>query len=157
MLCTESVRRVCDIVRKLAPPSPIRLIVISTEGFDRLDGADPPRSWPESGLIGLLWLTLPPMHDKVGVVQYLHSEARANKSVEFCAPRPSDLRDGEACAYSAHATLQNGIFNAGKTTRANVGEFMADLGTKPAAWRKWKNSYPQLLDVPTPQQDAERK
>ena len=147
MLCVETCRRVCDVARLMRPPSPIRLIVVSTEGVSRPDGADPPRSLAERLVIGLLWLLLPPMADNVRVVDYLHHEARANEHVEFCAPRPSDMRDGEACAFATHSTLQNGLFNAGATTRANVGEFMADLVTEPATWRKWKNSFPHVLDA----------
>ena len=46
-----------------------------------------------------------------------------------------------------HATLQNGIFNAGTTSRANVGEFMANLVTEPATWAEWKDTYPHVLDA----------
>ena len=54
--------------------------------------------------------------------------------------------DGDERPYSVFATLQNGIFNAGSSTRANVGVFMADLVTKTELWTKWRNGYPQLLD-----------
>ena len=54
--------------------------------------------------------------------------------------------DGDERPYSVFATLQNGIFNAGSSTRANVGAFMADLVTKTELWTKWRNGYPQLLD-----------
>ena len=37
-------------------------------------------------------------------------------------------------------------FVAGTTRRANVGEFMADLATKPEVWAQWKNGYPHILD-----------
>ena len=86
----------------------------------------------------------------MAVVAYLHEHVSGgrNPHVEFCAVRPSDMKDGDASAFTLHATLQNGIFNAGTTTRANVGEAMADLVTKPGAWDEWKNSYPQILDVP---------
>ena len=98
-------------------------------------------------LLGLLWLLLPPMTDNVNVVKFLSREAHANPHVDFCAPRPSDMVNGEPGAFTLHATLQNGIFNAGRTTRANVGQFMADLATKPEIWQQWKNSFPQILDV----------
>ena len=71
-----------------------------------------------------------------------------NPHVEFCAVRPSNLVDApeRPSEFSAHATLQNGIFNAGATTRANVGSFMADLVTEGDVWERWKDSYPHIID-----------
>lgn len=49
--------------------------------------------------------------------------------------------------YTVHETLQNGLFNAGTTTRANVGHFMADLVTDQIVWSQWKGKFPQIIDV----------
>ena len=84
----------------------------------------------------------------MAVVKYLH--AHPSRHAPFCAVRPSDLTDGEAREYTLHATLQNNIFNAGATTRANVGAFMADCVTKDAVWATWRNAYPHILDVAVP-------
>ena len=146
MLCVDSVRLICDAARQLAPPQPLRLVVVSTEGVDRPDGADPKRGLLERLLLFLLWLLLPPVGDNEAVLPYLHTEASANPHVDFVAVRPSDMVDGDERPYSVFATLQNGIFNAGQSTRANVGVFMADLVTKTDVWTKWRNGYPQLLD-----------
>ena len=56
------------------------------------------------------------------------------------------MRDGEELPHEAHAELQNGLFDAGNTTRANVGAFIADLVTKPETWARWRNAFPHLLD-----------
>ena len=42
----------------------------------------------------------------------------------------------------------NRIFNAGTTTRANVGAFTAGLVMKAAVWAEWRNGerVPHLLD-----------
>lgn len=145
-LCTESVRQIFRVAKQLKPTKPIRLIVISTEGVDRPDGADPKRTIGERLILGLLWLLLPPHADNMAVVETLQREARANPHVEFCAVRPSDLVDSEPSAYTLHATLQNGLFNAGKSSRANVGAFMADLAIEQSTWQQWKNSYPHILN-----------
>ena len=97
-------------------------------------------------LLFLLWLLLPPVGDNEAVLPYLHTEASANPAVDFVAVRPSDMIDGDERPYSVFATLQNGIFNAGQSTRANVGAYMADLVTKTELWTNWRNGYPQLLD-----------
>ena len=119
-------------------------------GSSRPDGADPPRGYGERLLLLLLDYLLPPHADNVAVLRYLDKEVDGGKNphVAFCAVRPSDMHDTPAPSpYTVHATLQNGIFKAGSTTRANVGEVMANLVTKPDVWSEWKNSYPQILDV----------
>ena len=75
-LCTDSVRQLCRVAEQLQPENPIRLIVISTEGVDRPDGADPPRGRGERLVLWLLWLLLPPHADNMAVADYLHREAR---------------------------------------------------------------------------------
>ena len=70
-----------------------------------------------------------------------------NRFVDFVAVRPSDLIDGEETSYTLHERLQNGIFNAGTTTRANVGRFMADLVTDTQLWTEWKGKWPHILNA----------
>ena len=150
-LCVETTRRVCEAIRKNAPASPIRYVVVSTEGVSRPDGLDPKlRGAAERLVLRLLELLLPPHLDNVKNAAYLHREVSGdtNTFVDFCAVRPSDLLDGEETLYALHERLQNGIFNAGKTTRANVGCFMADLITKSDVWAEWKGKWPHILDVP---------
>ncbi len=146
-LCTDTVRLICELTQQLGPASPLRLIVVNTEGCDRLDGADPRRGCGERLLLSCLWCCLPPHRDNVGVMHYLSRKASSNSAIEFCAVRPSDMIDDEGCEFTLHETLQNGIFNAGTTRRANVGAFMADLVTKSNLWETWKNKFPHILDV----------
>ena len=150
-LCTESTKRVCEAIHSIVPVEPIKYVVVSTEGVDRPDGSDPRRGRVESFVLWLLTKTLPPHVDNMAVVAYLHDHVSGgrNPHVDFCAVRPSDLTDGDTSQYTLHATLQNSIFNAGSTSRANVGEFMADLVTKPDVWAEWKNAYPHILNVPS--------
>ena len=119
--------------------------------MSRPDGADPPRGYGEGLLLLLLDYLLPPHADNVAVLRYLDKEVDGGKNphVAFCAVRPSDMHDTAAPSpYTVHATLQNGIFNAGSTSRANVGAFMADLVTKANVWAEWVGKHPQILDVP---------
>jgi nucleoside-diphosphate-sugar epimerase len=148
-LCVNTTRRVCEAIQRLQ--SPVKYIVVSTEGVSRPDGLDPKlRGLLERLVLWLLEVLLPPHADNVKNAAYLHCEVgRGNNGlVEFCAVRPSDLVDGEETRYALHEVLQNGIFNAGKTTRANVGSFMADLVTKPSIWAQWKGKWPHILDAP---------
>jgi len=149
LLCADTTKRVCEAICSIAPVEPIKYIVVSTEGVDRPDGLDPPRGCVERFVLWLLTKLLPPHADNMAVVAYLHEHVSGGKNphVAFCAVRPSDMKDGDASDFTLHGTLQNGLFKAGTTTRANVGEFMANLVTKPDVWAEWKTSYPQILNV----------
>ena len=152
-LCADTVKRLCEAVRDVAPDKPVKLIVVNTEGVDRPDGEDTKtlrRGCCESCILSMLKCCLPPHADNVATSAYLHTEARKNPCVSFCAVRPSNLVDDPPSEFSLHETLQNGIFGAGCTTsRANVGDFMANLVTQPELWARWENTYPHILDVKT--------
>ena len=45
-----------QLMEQLKPVSPLKLIVINTEGCDRLDGADPKRGCAERLLLSCLWV-----------------------------------------------------------------------------------------------------
>mmetsp|Transcript_5892 Transcript_5892/g.20069 ORF Transcript_5892/g.20069 Transcript_5892/m.20069 type:complete len:131 (-) Transcript_5892:235-627(-) len=116
------------------------------------DGGDPERGLVERFVLWALEKLLPPHTDNVETLAYLHAQVAggSNPHVAFVAVRPSDMIDGDAGEYTLHAALQNGIFNAGKSTRANVGQFMADLAADPALMAQWVGKYPQILDVGAP-------
>ena len=148
-LCVLTTQRVCGAIRRLKPATPIRYIVVSTEGVSRPDGLDPKRtSITERVLLRLLELLLPPHGDNVKNAAYLHSQVQGDPCVQFVAVRPSNLVNGDESQYAIYPTLQNGIFNAGTTTRANVGSFMADLVTEPDVWKAWKGKWPHILNAP---------
>ena len=66
--------QICEAFLTLTPPKPVKFIVVSTEGVDRPDGADPQRGWGERLLTWLLAKTLPPHADNMDTVEYLHGE-----------------------------------------------------------------------------------
>mmetsp|Transcript_23960 Transcript_23960/g.62481 ORF Transcript_23960/g.62481 Transcript_23960/m.62481 type:complete len:247 (-) Transcript_23960:144-884(-) len=142
-LCADTVSRVVAVASGRA--TPLKLIVVSTEGVDQPLGKDPPRGCGERALLSTLKCLLPPHADNMAVIDELE---KAHSKIEFCAVRPADLVDGGECTYECHSTLQGSIFSGFKTHRANVGAFMADLVTDDAVWAKWKNSYPHCYDTP---------
>ena len=154
-LCLRTTKLACDTISELQPAKPTKYIVVNTVGVDHPDGqSDPPRTLVERALIWLLTVLLPPMNDNVKTSHYLYKHVMGSKHVEFCCVRPDDLLDGDERPFTVHATLQNGLFNAGVTTRSNVGKFMADLVTNQGLWLQWKGKYPQIIDVQGPKDKA---
>tara|TARA_B100000683_G_scaffold39873_1_gene35216 strand:- start:293 stop:847 length:555 start_codon:yes stop_codon:yes gene_type:complete len=142
-LCADTVSRVVAVASGRA--TPLKLIVVSTEGVDQPLGKDPPRGCGERALLSTLKCLLPPHADNMAVIDELE---KAHAKVEFCAVRPADMVDGGEVPYECHAVLQGSAFSGFKTHRANVGAFMADLVTDDSVWTKWKNSYPHCYDTP---------
>lgn len=147
-LCRDTLSRVCEAIRASSAAVQPKLIVVSTEGVSRPDGGDRlQRGCCESCILSCLLCCLPPHADNADTLACLHKEHVLNPSLSFCAVRPSDLVDEPThTAFKCHTELQNGIFASKTTSRANVGEFMADLVTKADVWAQWKNTYPHIQD-----------
>ena len=162
-LCLDTVRSCCDMISAQEREREIRLVVVSSEGIDipsAPDGKkDPPRGALERSVLSLIEFLLPPHRDNVLTLRHLHDRARRDPRIAFCAVRPSDMKDAEpllsTSPYTCHPTLQNGIFNAGSSTRANIGHFIAELVTDSSVWTRWRNQCPQILDDCAPA--SERK
>ena len=164
-LCVDTVKLVCDTIATVKPRLPIKFIVVNTVGVDHPDGrTDPPRGWLERVILWLLEALVPAHADNVKTSGYMYEQAGTNKHVDFCVVRPDSLVDGErrritsgevsvgasgdsVPPYSVHESLQNGLFNPGVTSRANVGRFMAELVMEEVVWTRWRGKWPQVVDV----------
>lgn len=160
-LCTDFSKKVCSSVRELKPMKPIKYIVISSPASGGAHGVlsdgDPPRSCGERTMLSLLEKLVPPHRDNVMNAQFLETQMPGRESMnsymEICVLRPDDLvnisdvkNKGTVGEYTVHEDLQYGLFNAGVTSRENVGRFMADLLTDVQLWEQWKGKFPQVLD-----------
>lgn len=140
---------------------PIKYIVISSPASGGAHGVlsdgDPPRSCGERTMLSLLEKLVPPHRDNVMNAQFLETQMPGRESMnsymEICVLRPDDLvnisdvkNKGTVGEYTVHEDLQYGLFNAGVTSRENVGRFMADLLTDVQLWEQWKGKFPQVLD-----------
>ena len=92
---------------------------------------------------------LPPQVDNEKAADYLRTEVGQNNGVvEWAAVRPDSLIDeGEVTEYEVHPSpIRSAIFDAGKTSRINVGSFMADLIIDNDTWNKWKGQMPVIYN-----------
>lgn len=108
-----------------------------------------PVSFAQRCVIGLLRLCLPPHVDNEEAADYLRTKIGQNdKAVEWVAVRPDGLtNEGAVTEYELHASpIRSAIFDAGKTSRINVGHFMADLISDSEIWNKWKGQMPVIYN-----------
>lgn len=55
--------------------------------------------------------------------------------------------EDEVTEYNVYPSpIRSAIFDAGKTSRINVGQFMADLITDSEVWNKWKGQMPVIYN-----------
>ena len=100
-------------------------------------------------MIWLLRLLLPPHVDNENAADYLRTEIGLNDSeIEWSAVRPDGLVDeSEVTDYEVHPSpTRSAIFDAGTTSRINVGHFMAELITDGGVWSKWKGQMPVIYN-----------
>ncbi len=104
-------------------------------------------SFGEKCVIGLIRLLVPPHRDNEQAADYLRIQiGQQDRAIEWAAVRPDTLiNEDEVTEYEVHPSpTRSAIFDAGKTSRINVGHFMAELITDDELWNRWKGQMPVI-------------
>lgn len=148
-LVAGTVQLLCDAIARNAPEKPVRFVLMNTAGNSNRDIAER-ISVGEKIVIGLLRLFLPPHPDNEQAADYLRlNVGQKNPHIEWAVVRPDTLiQDDKVTAYSLHVSpARSAIFNPGKTSRINVGHFMARLITDDDMWNQWKGQMPVIYNI----------
>jgi len=147
-LVTDAIRLLCQAIELNKTPSPTKLVLMNTTGNRNRDNHEP-ISFPQHLVIGLLRLVLPPHVDNEQAADFLRSEiGQQHPNIDWVAVRPDGLIDHDAVtAYQLHPSpTRSAIFDAGQTSRINVGHFMAELVTNDVPWQEWKGKMPVIYN-----------
>ncbi|MHA1548232.1 MAG: NAD(P)-dependent oxidoreductase [Alphaproteobacteria bacterium] len=147
-LVTNAARRLCDAIRANNPSDPVKYVLMNTAGNSNRDLQEK-TSIGQKLVIGLLRLVLPPQVDNEKAADYLRTEVgKGDAAIEWVAVRPDNLTDeSDVTEYQAHPSpIRSAIFDAGLTSRINVGHFMAELITNDDTWRRWKGQMPVIYN-----------
>ncbi len=147
-LVTEATRRLCNAIKANPADRPTKFLLMNTTGNRNRD-LDEPISFAQKCVIGLLRLLLPPHVDNEQAADYLRTTIAQNEErIEWAAVRPDGLIDEEQVSpYEVHPSpIRSAIFDAGKTSRINVGHFMAELITNQETWNEWKGQMPVIYN-----------
>ena len=147
-LVTDATRRLCDAIRMNTPEEPTKFVLMNTAGNRNRD-LNEPISFAQKCVLALLRLLLPPHVDNEQAADYLRSKIGHNHAlIEWVVVRPDDLIDeDEVTEVEVHPSpTRSAIFNAGQTSRINVGHFMAELITDDDTWQKWKGQMPVIYN-----------
>lgn len=103
----------------------------------------------ENFVMKIMRLLLPPHRDNEYALEYLFDTAGMNdRHIEWIALRPDTLiNEAETSEYTVHPTpVRSPIFDAGKTSRINVADFMVSLLKDEKLWEKWKYKTPVIYN-----------
>lgn len=148
-LVTDATRRLCEAIRANEPGRPVKFVLMNSTGCRNPDLAESV-SLAERCVVGLIRLLVPPHSDNEHAAEHLRTQVGpSDPCVEWVAVRPDSLIDSDAVSkYAIHPSpTRSAIFDAGTTSRINVGHFMADLITDDASWNAWKGKTPAIYDV----------
>ena len=147
-LVTDATHKLCNAIEANKPESPIKYVLMNTTGNRNRDLSEP-ISFAQKCVIGLLRLLLPPQVDNEKAADYLRTQVgQNNQFIEWAAVRPDGLiNENQLTNYEIHASpTRSAIFNAGKTSRINVGHFMANLISDDDLWNTWKGQMPVIYN-----------
>lgn len=148
LLVTQATRRLCKAIKANQPAKPVRFVLMNTTGNSNRDIPESV-SFAHQVVIGLIRWLLPPQRDNELAADHVRVQIGQNdKTIEWVAVRPDTLIDeGQVSEYAVYPSpIRSAIFNAGKTSRINVGHFMADLMTDDGIWNKWKGQMPVIYN-----------
>lgn len=147
-LVTNAVRLLCNAIKKNSPDVPIKLVLMNTAGNRNRDLAEP-ISIGQKLIIRVLRLLLPPHTDNEKAADFLRAKiGQKHPFIEWVVVRPDTLINQDKISeYEVFVSpTRSALFNPGKTSRINVGHFMARLITENASWSKWKGQMPVIYN-----------
>lgn len=150
-LVSDATRRLCEAIQKNAPITPVKYILMNTAGNQNILAGETV-SKTQAIVVGLIRHLLPPHADNEVAATYLQGTFGINqKVIEWTAVRPDSLINDESVTdYEVHpAPIRSAIFDAGKTSRINVANFISRLALDNGMWQKWKRQMPVIYNTST--------
>ena len=147
-LVTRATTRLCRGIEALAPPTPVKLILLGSVSVNRPGGLDARRGSFERAFLWALCGVLPPAKDNQRAADLLLEKIGPNHEfVQWAAVRPDSLLPGDVSEYTSHEGLVNSLFSPGSTNMANVAHFMCELVTNPKTWTDWRGKLPVVVNA----------
>lgn len=147
-LVTNSVQLICAAIQKNTSEMPVKFVLMNTTGNRNKDLKES-ISVGEKLVMGLIRLLVPPQADNEEAADFLRVNiGQKNKLIDWVAVRPDALiNEDSVTEYKIYGSpVRSALSNPGKTSRINVGNFMARLITENDLWNKWKGQMPVIYN-----------
>jgi len=148
-LVTDAVKLLCSSVEEMNSTDRFVFVLMSTVGYRNSD-IDPQRPLKDRIIISLLRVLIPPQLDNERAAEYLKNDIGPDHAkLDWVAVRPDSLIDEDRVTpYDTSPSLSGSvIFDSGKTSRINVGHFMAKLVTDEELRRVWSGRMPVIYNI----------
>lgn len=148
-LVRDAVILVCKAIEKNAHKAPVKFVLMNTAGNQNRDLHEP-ISFAEKIALGFFRYGLPPHADNEQAADHLRvTIGQDHTFIQWAVVRPDTLINKEEVSpYTIHASpVRSAIFDPGKTSRINVGDFMAKLIVENEEWDKWKGKMPVIYNL----------
>jgi len=150
-LVTDAIKLVCMAIQNNSPEKPIKFVLMNTTA-NRNKDLNESISTGEKLVMGLIRLLVPPQSDNEKAADILRVDiGQKNKLIEWIAVRPDTLiNEDNITEYELFTSpIRSAMFNPGKTSRINVGNFMARLIVENDLWNKWEGKMPVIYNKET--------
>lgn len=147
-LVTDAIRKIHEVISNKNTNKVFKLVLMNTtacldtdmkEKFSIADGI----------AIAIMRFLFPPQRDNEQALNYLkHIIGKNERNIEWIAVRPDTLINKEEVTdYTVHnSPVRSPVFNAGKTSRKNVGKFIMSLICDNEKWVKWRYRMPVVYN-----------
>jgi hypothetical protein len=147
-LVTNAVELICNAIEVNPSGNSFKLVLMNTTGSRNKD-LNETLSLAEKITMVLVRNLIPPQLDNENAADYLRFNiGQNNEKIQWVAVRPDSLiNDSNVTEYELFPSpTRSPIFNSGKTSRINVGHFMARLIVEDDLWEKWKGKMPVIYN-----------
>jgi nucleoside-diphosphate-sugar epimerase len=144
-LVVRTIEKITRAMESLAPGG--KFILMSTTAYTNTQQGEA-NSFGERIVFSVLELLLPPHKDNMLAANHLVHGIGSGTRVEWVAVRPDSLFDEKTVSgYDIYPSkTRSPIFHPGKTSRINVGHFMAELFVNDGLWQEWKYKTPVIYN-----------
>lgn len=147
-LVTDALMRIINTFNEIKINRTIKIVLMNTTAcINKLQNEKLTKK--EGYIMWILRKLLPPQRDNELALEYLIEKAgKSNNHIEWIAVRPDTLiNETEVTEYTVHPSpVRSPLFNAGKTSRINVADFMVCLLKDEGLWEQWKYKTPVIYN-----------
>ncbi len=148
-LVADSLIRIVGIINEISTNRTIKIILMNTTACINILQNEKFNKY-ENFAMKIMRYLLPPQRDNELTIRYLiDTIGISNKHIKWIAVRPDTLiNEVEVSEYTIHPSpIRSPIFDAGKTSRINVADFMVSLLKDEELWEKWKYKTPVIYNM----------
>ena len=147
-LVADAVRLVYSAVERNRPDSIVKFVLMNTSGCRNKD-LNEPATLGEKLIISIIRTLVPPQMDNEAAAEFLRLHiGQKRPDIQWVAIRPDTLiNECHVTDYKLHISPKtSALLKPGKTSRINVGNFMARLITENSLWEEWKGAMPVIYN-----------